>query len=200
MWSDRIPPEYVDIMTLRGGPHGGVSPTDAMFDFFESVSRYTDVTEILEFGFLYGMSAAIQLTVHPDASLTAYDITEWDLDVGHTTFSSPVNAPELAKLVWEDRISFHHQSSTRAIEQPKNKFDYAFVDALHTFEGCYSDLATVAHLNIPYVFVDNVVRPPVQEAINESDLIFIDELYYPQIHPFTQETIFDKICLYEVQS
>ena len=49
MWSDRIPPEYVDVMTLRGGPHGGVSPTDAMFDFFESVSRYTDVSEILEF-------------------------------------------------------------------------------------------------------------------------------------------------------
>lgn len=200
MWSDRIPPEYVDVMTLRGGPIGGVSPTDAMFDFFESVSRYTDVTEILEFGFLYGMSAAIQLTVHPDASLTAYDITEWDLDVGYTTFSAPVNAPELAKLVWEDRLSFHHKSSTSAVEQPKNKFDYAFVDALHTFEGCYSDLNTVAQLNIPYVFVDNVCRPLVQEAINESDLIFIDELYYPQIHPFTNETIFDKICLYEVQS
>ena len=200
MWSDRIPPEYVDVMTLRGGPHGGVSPTDAMFDFFESVSRYTDVSEILEFGFLYGMSAAIQLTVHPDASLTAYDIEKWDLDVGHTTFSSSLNAPELARLVWDDRFTFEHKSSTHAIEQPKDKFDYAFVDGLHTFEGCYSDLNTVSSLNIPYVFVDNVLRPLVQEAINESDLLFIDELYYPQIHPFTNETHIDKICLYEVQS
>lgn len=200
MWSDRIPPEYQDVLTLRGGPIGGMPPTDAMFDFFESVSRYTDVTEILEFGFLYGMSAAIQLTVHPDASLTAYDINEWDLDVGYTTFSSPVNAPELAKLVWEDRISFHHKSSECAVEQPKNKFDYAFVDGLHTFEGCYSDLNTVAHLNIPYVFVDNVCRWGVQEAINESDLIFIDELYYTSNNPITNETMIDKICLYEVQS
>ena len=197
-YSDRIPPEYQDILELRGNnPIGGVPPTEEMFEFFAGVGSYVGpVTNILEFGFLYGMSAAIQLTVHPMSVLDAYDVNLWDLDVGPRTFSSRVNSPELAKMVWDTRFNFYHESSVEARSRPKGYYQYVFIDGLHTFQGAYSDIETARQLLIPYAYIDNLEYAGVKEAVKHSRVRLIKELEYDQYNPITKKSNKDRIGLF----
>jgi hypothetical protein len=198
IFSERIPPEYQDILDLRGNnPIGGVPPTEEMFDFFSLVSGYVGpVSNILEFGFLYGMSAAIQLTVHPISILDAYDVNVWELDVGPKSFSARINSPELAKLVWGDRFNFYHESSMEARSRPKGYYQYVFIDGLHTFQGAYSDIETARQLCIPYAYIDNLEYTGVNEAIKRSRVRLISEHEYDQYNPITMKSNKDRIGLF----
>lgn len=197
-FSDRIPPEYQDILDLRGNnPIGGVPPTEEMFEFFAGVGSYVGpVTNILEFGFLYGMSAAIQLTVHPMSVLDAYDVNLWELDVGPKSFSAKINSPELAKIVWDNRFNFYHESSVEARSRPKGYYQYVFIDGLHTFQGASSDIETARQLRIPYAYIDNTLRTGVSEAIKNSGVRHISTLEYDEYNPISKKSNKDCIGLY----
>lgn len=193
-YDERIPPEYADILALRGNNAiGGIPPTSEMLDFFAQIPS---AHSLLEFGFLYGMSTAIQLTVHPNAKLTAYDPTIWDLDVGPNTFSSPVSAPELATLVFPHRFTFVHacSSTAKTLEVP-NLHDAVFIDGLHTTEHALLDIQTAISLEIPYLFIDNTLRPSVKSALSTLPKP-ISTLVYDEYNPITNSHSQDRIDLY----
>jgi len=207
-FSTRLHPVYQNIIRMRNNQMWGHLPmTDAMFDFFEDVKNYTEVNRILEFGFNFGFSTSLQLTVHPNAKLVSYDPKIWRFrnavyDKKHLMpISKKLSAPDLAYSIYFDRFKWHKEKSSLARKRyGKGTFDYAFVDGSHTFVDCHRDIKHCIEMGIRYIIVDNLNETGVNEAVEQhsSRLKELNMLEYYGIHPKLKEKIYDRIALYEV--
>jgi len=206
--SDRINPVYRNLIRYRNNQSWGhLPPTDEIFDFFESVTEYTNVHRILETGFNFGISAATQLTVHPEATLVSYDPLDWNIssgiyDNGYRFPLTNCRVSTIGKLVWGDRLVFHkHRSSRVTQDYPVNYFDYAFLDGDHSYEGLYMDVQCCIELKIPYVFIDNIEKvADLAKVVEDVDnLVLIKDLQYTAIHPSLGTSITDTIGLFELK-
>lgn len=177
--SDRLHPVYRNLIAFRNNELWGfVPPNDVVFDFFESISEYTSVNRILEFGYCLGYSASYQLTVHPNASLDTYDVRNrrgstniYDpndtFDVESLAYEG--NHFDLGLLVWGKRLTIHHEKSFRShLNHSPGEFDYVFIDGDHTEQGLRLDIEQAKLLKIPFVVIDNLDQLNVLSKVVEE--------------------------------
>lgn len=205
--SDRIPAIYKNLVKYRNNQIWGHLPmTDEILNFFEKVTQYTKVDHILETGFNFGFSCASQLTVHQNATLHSYDISDWNATgsaIYDKTYDrlNTVRSSALAKLVWDERFVFHKKSSGSVLKDYEfGFFDYALLDGDHSYRGLYKDISNCKALGIKYLYIDNLEQVDDLKKVvtNRKDMKEIDMHEYYAIHPKVKSKVYDKIGLFEL--
>ena len=213
--SSRLHPVYKSFRdNVRNGQMWGHIPeNEGVFTFFENISKYIDVKNILEFGYNLGFSSSYQLVVHPNATLTSYDPTIWHTDSAlkgyHPEYEIPFKIPAwtLGKLAFGDRLNFINEPSNNVLINHKTgDFDYCLIDGDHTTQGTINDIKNCIELEIPYLCIDNCKNiPQVVNAIGAFDNLREVECFeyaanYPLLHKDTGQiqVVTDQIKLFEV--
>lgn len=210
---------WQNLYELRGSVQGHLPLTQDIIDFFKRVSEKVKPKNILEFGTNLGGSAALQLTLNPEAKLTSFDPSIWHvnsaiyaqdsfINTHPKTFDSlPVTG--LLHIVFGiERFRFVNRSSCWVKELTNEKFDYAFIDGSHAYEDAFEDIKNCIDLEIPYLVIDNIVteedasanRLDVKKAVDQfaNQLEEIDFVEYETIHPLDKKVIHDKCILFKV--
>jgi hypothetical protein len=207
-FSNRLHPVYKNIIRMRNNQMWGHLPmTDDIFEFFEQIGDYTQVNNILEFGFNFGFSASMQMTVFPNAKLVSYDPKIWRFrnavyDKKHVMpISKKLSAPDLAYTLYYGRFKWHKEKSSNARNKyPRGHFDYAFIDGSHTEIDAHRDIKHCIEMRIKYLVIDNLNEPGVDVAVSRfgTRLKPLNVLEYYGVHPKEQKKVYDRIGLYEV--
>jgi len=157
---------------------GHLPPTQAVYDAFEKVLDYTEPKEVLEFGSCLGFSASYMLQTYLCANVHSFDLRKQSItDLDGKSMESGV---DMVSKRYGNRFKFV-QDDTKNVKnyyQP-NFFDVALVDADHSYEAAKTDIQNCVDLNIPYIYVDNVLGiDDVKRAVDSfSDILEVDSVF-----------------------
>lgn len=184
-----IPQVYHNVIALRQMEWGHLPLNNDILNFFERIADHTTVNRVLEFGYNFGFSAAMQLTVHENATLTSYDPKAWRIfTASYDKVMPPWNmkAPHLGQLTFLDRLIYRRARSGRVLEFEEGRFDYAFIDGAHLSEYVIEDITNCMTLT-NLLAIDNLeieyVAGAVAQFVEDGAITEIDSVEYEKYHP-----------------
>lgn len=174
----------VDILHARRKKYGFINywghlpPTESVYNAFEKVLDYIEPNRVLEFGTCLGFSASYMLQIYLCAEVHSFDIREQRITTVDGEFLE--SGIKKTKERYENRFKFIKDDTKNVKDyyQP-NFFDVALVDADHSYESAKTDIQNCIDLNIPYIYVDNVLGiDNVKRAVDSfSDILEVDSIF-----------------------
>lgn len=164
-------------ITYMPEPHTGhLSPTQNVVDALNLIYNHTPFTNILEFGFNTGWSAAIFLTMFNSSSVTSIEIlkipnAEKGVQILQQKF------PKRFNILWGDSKQIS-QDVIQGKQMLPSPYDTAFIDGGHYPDIVDADIQLCKHLGIKNFIFDDANAPNIKPALIKHNLKLINDYPY----------------------
>lgn len=138
---------------------GYMQPTKEVLDAYAWVESKVCPRRVIEFGFHAGHSTTYQLETFPGSSIVTYGVSRETTQAAHNM-----------KKKYGGRFTFRRQDTQTIdpLEFFPGVFDYALVDAMHTYKNVAYEISLLLQWKVPYILFDNCETPAVQRAIDDK--------------------------------
>jgi len=148
---------------------------DAWLDFYSDFK----FTNLLQFGFNTGWSAALLLTMFPEVKVTSIELVKIDnssraVDILEERF------PGRHTILWGNSIDIAGEVMSNNLKMPLPIYDAAFIDGGHPEEVTDNDIKLCRYLGIKNFIFDDVHNDEIKKAIENNNLKLSAKKFYKE--------------------
>lgn len=158
------------------GGTGHMPASKEIIEFWKKVKEHCNFKHLIEIGFNAGHSAAINLTLFDDISISSFDIGQFDITLSNS---------KILQEKFKDRFSLQIKDSKELKPADINHGDILFIDGSHDYPEVTSDIKLFLASDIQYAVIDDLQNKNVDLvfAQNESALHLFFETTYTAVLP-----------------
>lgn len=168
------------------GGTGHMPPSEEIINFWKCVKGTSTYTHLIEIGFNAGHSAAINLTLFDDISISSFDIGQFDITKSNG---------KLLEEKFKGRFSLHIKDSKELKPADINHGQVLFIDGSHDYPEVNSDFELFLDSDIRWAVIDDMQNKNVSQVYSKKQSYFIPmfEQKYFAVLPFAKRSKRDPI-------